>query len=129
MLHEDIRDELHRYTAAILQSWDSPAVLINSVEDHVHILYCQSKNHRPTKIVEEVKKSSSKWIKTKGRKYRDFHWQNGYGEFSVSHSNVPAVTKYIANQQRHHRRVTFQDEFRTFLERHEIPYDERFVWD
>src|SRR5436190_23671279 len=84
ILRDDIRDELHRYTAGILKEWDSPAILINSIEDHIHILYSHSKNHSPSKIVEEVKVGSSKWMKTKGPAYANFHWQNGYGNFSVS---------------------------------------------
>ena len=73
--------------------------------------------------------ASSKWLKTKGPAYTHFHWQSGYGDFSVSQSNVPDVVKYIANQQEHHRRRSFQDEYREFLKRHEVEYDERYVWD
>ena len=129
ILGDDIRDELHRYTAGVLKEWDSPAILINSVQDHIHILYSHSKNHSPAKIVEEVKVASSKWLKTKGPAYAHFHWQNGYGDFSVSQSNVPDVVKYIANQQEHHRHKSFQEEYREFLKRHEVEYDERYVWD
>jgi len=128
-LGDDIRDELHRYTAGVLKECGSPAILINSVEDHIHILYSHSKNHSPARIVEEVKVASSKWLKTKGPAYAHFHWQNGYGDFSVSQSNVPEVVKYIANQQEHHRRKSFQEEYREFLQRHEVEYDERYVWD
>jgi len=128
-LTDDARDELHRYSAGILKEWESPAILINSVEDHVHILYSQSKNYSLSKIVEEVKKGSSKWIKTKGTGFATFHWQNGYGAFSVSQSNAAAVTEYIRNQREHHRHKSFQDEFREFLRRHEVPFDERYVWD
>ena len=79
--------------------------------------------------MEEVKKSSSKWIKTQGREWRDFQWQAGYGAFSIGQSNVETVKRYIANQKEHHRHKTFQDEFRGLLEKYEIPYDERYVWD
>jgi putative transposase len=108
VLGNEIRDELHRYTAGILRELESPAILVNSVPDHVHILYAHSKNYSPSKIVEEVKKGSSKWLKTKGPAYPGFHWQNGYGAFSVSQSGVPAVMKYIAEQEEHHRHKTFQ---------------------
>jgi putative transposase len=101
----------------------------HSVEDHVHILYSHSKNHSPATIVEEVKKASSKWLMTKGAAYASFHWQNGYGDFSVSQSNVPEVVKYIGGQKEHHRRKTFQEEYREFLKRHEVEFDERYVWD
>jgi REP element-mobilizing transposase RayT len=129
VLGDGIRDELHKYTAAVLKEWHSPAILINSVEDHIHILYSHSKNHSPAKIVEEVKVATSKWLKGKDSTYARFHWQNGYGDFSVSQSKVAGVVEYIAAQKEHHRRMSFQEEYREFLERHEIKYDERYVWD
>ena len=128
-IHDDIRDELHRYIAGILKQLESPAILINSVEDHIHVLYAHSRTHTLSEIVEEVKKGSSKWLKPKGSAYSDFHWQNGYGACSVSQSGVAEVMKYIDNQKWHHRRKTFQEEFREFLKRYEVPYDERYVWD
>jgi REP element-mobilizing transposase RayT len=92
-------------------------------------LFSLSKNHALKKIVEEVKKGSSKWIKTKDITLRDFHWQNGYGAFSVSQSNVEAVRRYIENQEEHHRKRTFQEEFKEFLRKHGFEIDERYVWD
>jgi hypothetical protein len=80
-------------------------------------------------LVEEVKTSSSKWLKTKGREFRNFHWQKGYGAFSIGQSNVAGLKSYIHNQKTHHQRVTFEDEYRKFLKRYEIDYDERYVWD
>src|SRR5580658_7366728 len=79
LIGDDIRDELHRYIASVLKEMDSPAILINSVEDHIHILFSLSRNYAIKDIVEEVKKASSKWIKGKGRDYAGFYWQNGYG--------------------------------------------------
>jgi hypothetical protein len=79
--------------------------------------------------VEEVKTASSKWIKTKGREFRNFHWQSGYGAFSIGQSQASTVTRYIGRQKQHHRRVTFQDEYRKFLKAYEVEYDERYVWD
>ena len=80
-------------------------------------------------MVEAVKTSSSKWIKTKGRGFAEFHWQAGYGVFSIGQSNVGAVIRYIQNQEKHHRKVTFQEEFRELLRRYQIDFDERYVWD
>jgi hypothetical protein len=80
-------------------------------------------------VVEEIKTESSKWIKTKGREFRNFHWQNGYGAFSIAQSQVPTVKRYIRRQKEHYRRVTFQDEYRKFLKAYEVEYDERYVWD
>ena len=129
VLHDDVRPELHKYLAKILKEFDSPAILINSVEDHVGILFSHSKNHALIKIVEELKKNSSKWIKTKSTQYARFHWQNGYGAFSVSQSNAKTVEDYIANQAEHHRCKTFQEEYREFLNKYEVVFDERYVWD
>ena len=80
-------------------------------------------------VVEEVKKSSSKWLKTKGPALEHFQWQAGYGAFSIGASGVEAVRRYIAGQKEHHRRKSFQDEFRAFLTRYQVEYDERYVWD
>ncbi|MFC1596430.1 IS200/IS605 family transposase [Planctomycetota bacterium] len=126
---EEIREELHAYLVGVLRNHDSPALLVNSVDDHVHILCRLSKNHAVRTIVEEVKKASSKWIKTKGEAFREFYWQSGYGAFSVSPSKVDSVKPYIADQKEHHRRMTFEEEFRKILQKHGIEYDERYVWD
>lgn len=128
-IDEEHRSSLFAYQAGIFAEWESPAVVIGGVEDHVHALFCLSKNHPLKKVVEEVKKGSSKWMKSDGRKLTQFCWQAGYAAFSVSQSNVAAVTRYIAVQKEHHRRVSFQDEVRALFKRHEIEFDERYVWD
>jgi REP element-mobilizing transposase RayT len=127
-LHPAVRPDLHAYIAGIFQNWDSPALVIGSVEDHVHALFGLSKNQPLSKVVEEVKRGSSKWIKTRGPEYADFYWQNGYGAFSVSPSLVEAVTHYIAHQEEHHSKQSFQEEFREFCRRHGVEFDERYVW-
>ena len=104
-------------------------VLINSVENHVHTLFELARTVSVSEAVEQVKKSSSKWIKTQGNEFTGFAWQAGYGAFAVSESNVPAVRDYIANQKEHHRRKSFQQEYRAFLDRHRLAFDERYVWD
>ncbi|MHB1035033.1 MAG: IS200/IS605 family transposase [Pirellulales bacterium] len=124
-----VRSDLNAYLAGILRQWDSPALTVGSVADHVHVLFLLSKNRTLCRIVEEVKKGSSKWLKSKAPSLAGFHWQAGYGAFSVSQSNVKNVTHYIENQEEHHRTVSFQDEFRAFLKRHGIDYDEEQVWD
>jgi putative transposase len=128
-LSKEVRPGLHAYMATVLANLNSPAVLINSVEDHVHILLNMGRTVSLAQVVEDVKKSSSKWIKTQGPKYEKFAWQAGYGGFSVSESNVPKVANYIRSQEEHHRLKTFQNEYRAFLEKHKMPYDERYVWD
>jgi len=127
---ESKQDDLFAYQAGILKQWESPALVIGGVEDHVHALFSLSKNHALKKIAEEVKKGSSKWMKTdEGTGNKDFHWQNGYAGFSVSHSNVDEVRKYIENQKLHHQKMSFQDELRALFRRHGIEFDERYVWD
>ena len=129
LITDDFRDRLHAYKATVLQNMGCHPVLINSVEDHVHILFDLARTVTISAAVEEVKKSSSKWIKTQGASFAHFAWQAGYGAFAVSASNVPTVCDYIAKQREHHREKTFQDEYRAFLVRHGIDFDERYVWD
>src|SRR6476646_3595183 len=121
LISDDVRNDLHSYMAGILKHLESPALIINSVPDHVHVLCQLSKNLPASKLLEEVKKSSSKWMKGEG--VRDFTWQNGYGAFSVSQSNVPPVRKYIEGQPEHHKRRDFKEEFRAFCKRHNVPID------
>ncbi len=123
------RDALYAYQAGIFREWESPAIIIGGVEDHVHALFSLSRNHPLKKIVEEVKKGSSKWMKANGPQNADFHWQAGYGAFSVSQSNVAAVIRYIGRQEEHHRKMTFQEELRQLFRRHIIEFDEQYVWD
>jgi REP element-mobilizing transposase RayT len=128
IISDQIRDPLHAYTAIVLKNLGCHANLINSVEDHVHVLFELGRTVAVSQVVEDVKKSSSKWIKTQPHGATDFAWQNGYGVFSVSHSNVEAVRDYIVSQREHHRKRTFQEELRTLLEKHGVQYDERYIW-
>ena len=128
-LSDTVRDSLHRYMATVLQNLECPPVLINSVADHVHILFELGRTVSVSEAVEQVKKTSSKWIKTQGAEFSRFAWQAGYGAFAVSESNVASVREYIADQQAHHRKKSFQDEYRAFLDRHRVMFDERYVWD
>jgi REP element-mobilizing transposase RayT len=126
-IHDEVRPQLNAYVVGTLAKHQSPSVATNSVKDHMHILFALSKAYPVSKIVEEVKTDSSRWMKEQG--IRGFYWQNGYGAFSIGQSQVAAVKKYIARQEQHHRRVPFQEEFRQFLERYQVPYDGRYVWD
>ncbi|MFN0010418.1 MAG: IS200/IS605 family transposase [Phycisphaerales bacterium] len=135
LIADEVRESLHRYMAVVLTNLGCRCVLINSVEDHVHILFELARTVSISDAVQDVKASSSKWIKGQGRAGSPktaatrFAWQAGYGIFAVSPSNVPRVRAYIDNQRAHHRRTTFQDEYRAFLRRHGIPFDEEYVWD
>ena len=126
---EALRAELHRYLGGILANHDCQPFIIGGVEDHVHLLSTLSRTCEASEMVKEVKRGSSLWLKTKGPDLRDFAWQNGYGIFSIGSSQIEGVRNYIAGQEEHHQNVSFQDEFRQFLRRYEIEFDERYVWD
>jgi REP element-mobilizing transposase RayT len=125
----DVRDVMIGYLIGTLRNIECPSLIVNAVEDHVHLLCNLHRTVATAKLVEQIKTSSSSRIKEEGPRLHDFHWQNGYAAFSVSQSNAEQVHAYIANQEEHHRQRTFQEEFRLMLERHQIEYDERYVWD
>ncbi len=129
MTDENIRKEMHAYLASIMKEYESPALIVGGAADHVHILCMLSRTNTIAKILGEAKLNSSKWIKTKSGELTLFQWQNGYGAFSVSSSKLPVVRNYILNQMEHHRKISFQDEYRVFLRKHGIEFDERYVWD
>jgi REP element-mobilizing transposase RayT len=125
----EIRGTMTGYMVGILRNLQCPALAIGMVEDHAHILCNLHRTVAIAHLVEEVKTASSVRIKEEGPDLRSFHWQNGYGAFSVSQSNVEQVKTYIAGQEEHHRKRTYQEEFRLLLQRHGIAHDERYVWD
>ncbi|HEX4084724.1 MAG TPA: IS200/IS605 family transposase [Chthoniobacteraceae bacterium] len=125
----EMRARLHSYVAAILQDIQCEPITINSVEDHIHILSNFSRRITMADYIETVKSGPSKWMKSHGAAYAEFYWQRGYGAFSVSQSNVDRVREYIDGQEKHHRRISFQDEFRELCRRHGIEIDERYAWD
>jgi len=129
VIADDVQTALHSYLAGIFRDLESPAIEINTEPDHAHILFALSRTQTLGDVVSQIKRGSSTWLKTKNKSYAKFHWQNGYGAFSVSQSNVNEVRKYIRKQREHHKKSTFQDEFRAFLKRHEMGFDERYVWD
>ena len=123
------REELHRYLGGILTNLDCQPITIGGVEDHVHLLCALSRTCEPAEMVKELKRGSSLWLKSRSPDLRNFAWQSGYGMFSIGFSQIKTVCKYIAGQEKHHRKTTFQDEFRKLLGRYEIDFDERYVWD
>jgi REP element-mobilizing transposase RayT len=124
-----LRDEMHAYLGGIVSKLGNHPIIVGGVADHVHLLFALSRTSSPAETVKEVKRGSSLWIKTKNPRLEEFRWQNGYGMFSVGFSQIPDVKLYIANQEGHHRKISFQDEFREFLRRYEVEFDERYVWD
>ena len=124
-----VRDALHAYMGGVTKTLDCPPLIVGGVEDHVHLLCRFARTITQAEWVKELKRVSNGWLKEQGRDYADFEWQGGYADFSVSQSNLEPVKQYIASQEEHHRKTTFQDELRTLLRKHEIEFDERYVWD
>ncbi len=128
-IDESIQVELFKYIGGICKNNECNPLIVGGHYDHVHILCLLSQKIALMKFIEEIKSHSSKWIKTKGENYANFYWQNGYGSFSVNPTETDVVKKYILNQAEHHKKVTFQDEYRAFLRKYNVEYDERYVWD
>ena len=124
-----VEAELHAYLGGICKNLDCQPLEVGGYLDHVHVLCQLSRKLALMKLNEILKSHSSKWIKAKGKFYRSFYWQDGYSAFSVSPSAVEAVRHYIATQKEHHRKATYQDELRRFLQEYQIDYDERYLWD
>jgi len=129
LIDKNISKELYPYLAAICTDLESWPIQIGGYTDHIHILCMLSRKIPLMKLLEELKSHSSGWIKKKGLKYRNFYWQNGYGAFSVNQYGVEIVKRYILNQEEHHKKRTFKEEYRHLLKEHHIDYDERYVWD
>jgi putative transposase len=129
LILQSIEKELYSYLGGICNNLESQVVKVGGHKDHIHILCLLSKKIPLMKLIEQLKSNSSKWIKTKGNEYSNFYWQDGYGAFSVNPSEVEIVIKYITNQKEHHSKKTFQDEYKAFLKKYEVEYDERYVWD
>ena len=126
---KQIRLDAHAYLATVLRNHECETLIVGGVEDHVHALFALSRNYSIADIVKKIKIASSKSVKEKSLALQKFGWQRGYGAFSVSQSQLDQVTRYIERQEEHHKRVTFQDEFRAFLKKYKVDYDERYVWD
>lgn len=128
-LDAGIQPRVHAYLATIVRGLDSPWVVVGGVADHVHILFDMGKLHAPVKFVEQIKRESSKFVKTLGTSYKDFYWQRGYGMFSVGPANRDDAEAYVRNQEEHHRSKSFQEEFRAMLRQYSVEFDEQYVWD
>jgi putative transposase len=126
LIKPEFRPDLFAYLGGIVREMQATALIINGTADHVHMLVRIRPAQSAGEIVRVVKANSSKWVRAKWNS--DFAWQTGYGVFSVSESNLPAVKKYIAEQEEHHKKRSFQDEFLSFLKKHHVEYDERYIW-
>jgi len=126
LIKPDFRADLFAYLGGIIREIQGTALIINGTADHVHILVRIRPAQSAAEVVRLVKTNSSKWLREKWSP--DFAWQTGYGVFSVSESNVPAVKKYIARQEEHHKKQSFQEEFLSFLKKNNVTYDKRYIW-
>ena len=121
--------ELHAYLGGICKSLDSPVLIVGGYTDHIHILCLLSKKIALMELMQKLKASSSKWMKSKDPDLQNFFWQDGYGAFSVNPAEVNVVIKYIENQHEHHNKQTFKEEYRAFLNKYKVDYSEKYVWD
>ncbi|MBZ9627764.1 IS200/IS605 family transposase [Psychroflexus sp. CAK57W] len=129
LIDEEIQEELFAYLGGVCNQLECYPIKIGGYTNHVHILCKLSQKVLLMTLLNKLKSNSSKWIKTKGKRYSQFYWQDGYGAFSVNPSQVGIVINYIANQKQHHKMKTFKSEYRAFLHKYNVDYDERYVWD
>jgi putative transposase len=129
VLDATVRPALHAYLATVTRKVDCECFRAGGVADHVHLAVRFSRTLTMAKLIEELKTSSSKWLKTQSPALAAFAWQRGYGAFSVGPSDLNALLHYIDTQEEHHKTRTFQDEYRAFLKKYGIEFDERYVWD
>ncbi len=126
---EAIRSQVHSYLAGICRNQECPSLAVGGAQDHVHIALTLSRGVTVQDLLREIKRDSSRWINAQKTLSAEFHWQGGYGAFSVSPAHLAPLRKYIANQVEHHRKESFQDEFRRLLRKYRVDWDERYVWD
>ncbi|MFM8222321.1 MAG: IS200/IS605 family transposase [Planctomycetaceae bacterium] len=124
-----IRSEMHSVLGGSCNNLGCPPILVGGVEDHVHIACHLGRTHTVADLIKELKRESSRWAKERANSLRDFEWQSGYAAFSVSQSHVDALVEYIRDQEEHHRKESFQDELRRILEKNNLEWDERYLWD
>ena len=124
-----VRAALHEYLGGISKNLECAPLRTGGVDDHIHHLGRLGRTISLAEWVKELKRSTNLWLKDRGADYANFEWQAGYAAFSVSQSNLEEVKRYIDNQEQHHRRMSFQDELRALLQKHEMQWDERYIWD
>jgi REP element-mobilizing transposase RayT len=129
LIHPAIREEVHKYLGGTCNNLGCPVLCVGGVANHVHILCRFGRTIEVADLLKELKRESSQWVKTKAPNLSKFYWQNGYGAFSLSPAHVEPIRLYIANQEEHHRKETFQDEYRRLLRRYDLEWDERYVWE
>lgn len=128
LIQKEWKDELYKYITGIIQHYDHKLLAINGMPDHLHAFFGMRPTQSLSDLMQDVKGNSSKWINEKKFIKDRFEWQEGYGAFSYSKSQVPKVIAYIQNQEAHHRKISFLDEYKNFLEKFGIDYDERYIF-
>lgn len=128
LIKNDWKEELYKYITGIIQNHEHKVLAINGMPDHIHILFGMRPNQSLSDLLQDIKGDSSKWINQKKLITGHFSWQEGYGAFSYSRSQVDKVINYIRNQEQHHRKISFNEEYLEFLQKFKIPYDERYIF-
>ena len=128
-INEELKPRLHAYLAGACRNLGCEAYRVGGVEDHVHMACTLPRTMAVSKLLEEINKSSSSWVKKQGSEFQTLAWQAGYGAFSLGQSQLPQVLRYIDNQDAHHQQRSFREEFLDLLKRYEIDYDEKYLWD
>ena len=129
LIRKEWKERLHKYITGIVQNQGHKMLAINSMPDHLHVFLSLRPNQSISDLMRIVKSESSEWINAQKFNSETFRWQEGYGAFSYSRSQVQVVCIYIANQEEHHRKMSFQEEYRQLLREHGIDFDEAYVWD
>ncbi|MBO7594409.1 MAG: transposase [Salinivirgaceae bacterium] len=122
-------ERVHSYIGQLVNSTGCSIIRVGGIGDHVHVLCLLSRNETVSHLVEEIKRNSSRWIKTLGQEYECFAWQGGYAVFSVSESLINKTIEYVIKQKEHHKKLSFNEEYIQFLKLYNIDYDERYVFE
>ncbi|WP_096431659.1 IS200/IS605 family transposase [Labilibaculum antarcticum] len=129
LIHSPHEEKLHAYLGKTCNELSCPILIVGGHVDHIHLLCMLSKNSSLVELIKRIKTSSSRWMKMQSSELAHFYWQDGYGAFSVNPTEVDVIRDYIQNQHQHHKKHSFQDEYRAFLKKYKVDYDERYIWD
>ena len=128
-IDQETGDKLYAYLAGVFRACGSPAIKVGGYDDHIHAVFSLSRTCTIATVAEQVKMSSSKWMKTQGASFSQFQWQSGYAAFSIGKSQLPILASYIERQREHHGKQDFKTELRALLAKYEVKYDEKYMWD
>lgn len=129
LIHKSWKDELHKYITGIVNGKEQKVYAIGGMEDHIHILLSIKPTIAVSDLIRDIKANSSKWINERGFVIGQFQWQEGFGAFSQTHAQLDSVIAYINNQEQHHKRKTFKEEYLEFLQNFNVDYDEKYLFD